>query len=563
MFMPLYDRALQTSGVIALGLAVVTATPDQAHAFVVERVSLSGNPSPVQVIDSWLHLPVDVDVAPGIPDTYFVSQLGGVASDASDGDDITKREGRIVLMDPDTGIVDYANPFLVIGETTNIDLSTVPEVGLFSTVFHPDFQTNGKFYVSVAVDFDGPAPPLPAGDPRSPQFNVAIREYTADPNNLAAGATFSKTIIELVQPVFNHNGSWLGFNPMETAVGDNNLYITFGDGGDQNDPRNYGQDTSNLYGTVVRIDIDGDDFPADPDRNYAIPADNPFVGSAGLDEIFAYGFRNPWRASFDSATGDLYIGDVGQFTWEEINFMPNGIGPTDDRNFGWRLREGFVTTPSGGVGGPQPADGVDPIIAYMHGGGTYNGNSVVGGIVYRGPIPELYGKYIFADSVSGNIWGIDLDDIPNFDPSNPGATLLNLTAAFAPEEGSFTAIVSFAEDEDGNLLIVDNGYNLANLGGHIFRVMPDAVTIPGDLDGDGFVGIADLNIILGMWNNTVQDNHPADPSGDNFVGIADLNVVLGNWNAGTPPTTEANIPEPSSILLTLGATLIHCRRPRR
>ncbi|MEZ6190883.1 MAG: PQQ-dependent sugar dehydrogenase [Phycisphaerales bacterium] len=535
--------------------------PSVSRAYTVERLTLPGNPTGGVNVDSSLHLPVDIDIAPGVSDSYFVSQLGAYNWATADIDPLTDRLGKIVRVDRATGVVDYANPFLVIEDTSLVEGHPhVPQVGLFSTVFHPDFQINGKLYVAVAADFEADPPTLP-GDPRVPVFNLAIREYVADPGNLAAGATFSKTIINIVEPRYDHDGGWLGFNPKEVEQGKRYLYITVGDGGDQHDPYNNGQNIESPLGSILRVDLDGDAFPADDTRNYAIPADNPFVGAAGMDEIFAYGFRNPWQASFDRATGDFYIGDVGQYNWEEINFIPHDIAPTDDRNFGWRPREGFVSTPTAGIGGPQPVDGVDPIIAYAHGGGAYQGFSVVGGIVYRGPITELRGMYIFADTQTGNIWGIHVDDIPLFDPANPALTLVNLTADFTPDQGSFTSIVSFAEDEAGNLLIVDMGSNRDEVGGHIFRVLPDPII--GDLDGDGFVGITDLNLVLGNWNLPVPGANPlADPSGDGFVGIEDLNLILGDWNAGTPSGVPADTPEPATLVL-LGLTLPATLSPRR
>ena len=150
-------------------------------------------------------------------------------------------------------------------------------------------------------------------------------------------------------------------------------------------PQSNAQDiTENWLGKMLRIDVDGDDFPADANRNYAIPASNPFVGVAGDDEIWAYGLRNPWRSSFDRQTGDLYIADVGQGDWEEINVQP--AGSAGGENYGWRLREGLVATPS--IGGDKPEGAIDPIHVYQHGSGPDQGLSVSGGYVYRGPIQE-------------------------------------------------------------------------------------------------------------------------------------------------------------------------------
>lgn len=547
--LPLH-RATSWSAALAVAVALWGSAAGAMAAYTVTRLSPNFNPGSMpHVVNTALHLPVDVDVAPGNSDYFFVSQLGGVGSDGSDGDDITKADGRIVLLDRNTGSVDFNTPFLAIGDTSLFEGVAVPEVGLFSTAFHPDFATNGKFYVSVAVNYPGPAPSLLPRDPRTPPFKLAVREYTADPSDIAAGATFSKTIFEVDQPVFNHNGSWIGFNPMETAQGDNYLYVTLGDGGNQHDPYEYGQDKNHLLGSIVRLDIDGDDFAADPDRNYAIPGDNPFVDADGLDEIWAYGFRNPWRASFDSATGDMYIGDVGQGTWEEIDRIAGDIGPSDDRNFGWRLREGFVATPTGpNVGGRAPADNVNPILAYRHGNGDFQGNSVAGGIVYRGPVEEFQGMYIFADSVSRNIWGIDLDDIDSFDPNNPSDTLVLLNDALAPQDGNYVSVVSFAEDEQGNLLIVDNGYDVGGLGGNIYRL--DFV-LAGDYNSDGTVDIADYTV----WRNhlgAAAGTLPNDLDGG-VIGPDQYDTWKANFGKSQPPlATAASVPEAGSLVQLLG-----------
>ena len=496
--------------------------------YVVNRLTTGTNNGSTVAVNTQLHLPTDVDFAPGIDDYIFISQLGGVNSDGSDGDDVTKKEGRIVLFNTTTGQVDYNNPFLVINDTDLLDPYGVPEVGLFSTAFHPDFATNGKFYVSVAVDYPGSGSlSLAPRDPRTSPFTVAVREYMANPTNLAAGATFSRTILQVNQPAPNHNGSWLGFSPLETADGKHYLYATFGDGGDQHDPQRYGQDLNSLLGTVVRVDIDADSFPSDPSRNYAIPADNPFVGTTALPEIWAYGLRNPWRASFDSLTGDMYIGDVGQNIWEEIDFIPADIAPGDPRNFGWRLREGFVATPTGGVGGAAPADNVDPIIAYMHGQGDYQGYSVAGGIVYRGPVEALQDMYIFADSVSGNIWGINLDDIPNFNPARPSDTLVWLNEDFKPADGSsFTSIVSFGEDAEGNLYIVDMGSDPAGLGGNIYRVDPG----PGPID-----------LILNVASGTQTQADAGRTIIDSVLSVTKTGAGTLVFNAANPYTGPTSV----------------------
>jgi hypothetical protein len=559
-----HRSALGKPLVFGLLFSMLFASPAAAD-FVVTRLTPNFNPGSLPHVNSTaLHLPVDVDFAPGNSDYLFISQLGGLGSDATDGDDITKADGRIVLMDRTTGAVNFNSPFLTIGDTNLFDpVFGAPEVGLFSTAFHPDFATNGLFYVSVAVNYPGGPPSLTPRDPRTPPFKVAIREYVANPNNIAAGASLNRTILEIDQPAFNHNGSWLGFNPLEVAEGNNYLYITMGDGGDQHDPQQYGQDLDSLLGTVMRIDIDGDDFAGDPLRNYAIPADNPFVGTAGRDEIWAYGLRNPWRGSFDSLTGDFFVGDVGQGTWEEINYLPFNTPHDGPRNFGWRAREGFVATPTGGVGGPPPADNVDPLIAYRHGSGNFRGNSVAGGVLYRGPIEELYGMYIFADSISGNIWGLHTDNFGAFDPNNPGETLVRLNNIIRPESGSFVSIVSFAEDEFGNLLIVDHGYDGAGLGGHIYRL--DFV-LAGDNNGDGLVDAADYVIWRDNLGTSGHARYTAgDADGDGDVDQNDYLAWRANFGNVAPQASlraGGVVPEPSSLLALCSLALLLAIRRR-
>lgn len=210
--------------------------------------------------------------APGDPDGLYVVQ---------------KDTGRILKVDPETG-----------GQTTLLDIpdteiATGGEQGLLGLAFHPDYAINGKVYVHLTNA---------AGD-------IEIREYTrstVDPAILDPASMLN--IFTIPHPVnANHNGGFLGFGP-----NDGYLYIAVGDGGSGDDPPNNAQNINSLLGKILRIDVDSDAFPADPDRNYAIPASNPFVGEAGADEIWVLGLRNPWRISFDSANGDLYIGDVGQ-----------------------------------------------------------------------------------------------------------------------------------------------------------------------------------------------------------------------------------------------------------
>ncbi len=332
------------------------------------------------------------------------------------------------------------------------------EQGLLGLAFHPDYASNGTFFVNFTANGAG--------------LETVIRRYVVSGDPDIADAGSGVDVLRYGQPQGNHNGGWIGFGP------DGYLYVASGDGGSFNDsgsghtePGGNAQDIEdNLLGKLLRIDVDGDDFPGDPERNYAVPADNPFVGTAGDDEIWAYGLRNPWRVSFDRSTGDLYIGDVGQGAWEEIDVQ--AASSSGGTNYGWRPREGLVATP--GVGGARPAGAVDPIYVYGHGSGSTQGFSITGGYVYRGPVAALQGMYFFADFVSGRLWSLRFDGSAEVahDGSNY-SEFLDWTDALLPDQGRIDNIASFGEDADGNLYIVD-------FDGEIFRIVDDAVEVAGD-----------------------------------------------------------------------------------
>jgi glucose/arabinose dehydrogenase len=344
----------------------------------------------------------------------------------------------------------------------NTPFVTVPgisagnEQGLLGLAFHPDYETNGYFYVYIT----------------DPDSRVLRYQVSLDPDVANAGS--ETQILEFAQPHLNHNAGWIGFGP------DGYLYIASGDGGggyDNGTGHTSGignaQDlTNNFLGKIIRVDVDVDDFPMDPGRNYAVPADNPFVGVAGDDEIWAYGLRNPYRASFDRATGDLYIGDVGQETCEELNVQPSTS--TGGENYGWRLREGTIQTPI--VGGPAPVGAIDPILDYPHPGNSercsdpgtgYEGFAVTGGLVYRGPIAELQGRYFFADFSTEKVWSLLWDGSApsSFDGTNyTDLTDHSSDPRFTPDLGSIGSISSFGEDAGGNLYVLDL------FGGEVFLV---------------------------------------------------------------------------------------------
>ena len=347
------------------------------------------------------------------------------------------------------------------------------EQGLLGMAFHPDYATNGFFYVAYT----------------NPNKQI-VRYHVSDDPDVADPAS-ATPVLSYVQPASNHNGGWMAFGP------DGYLYLSTGDGGgdDDNDAGHTagtgnGQDiTSNLLGKILRIDVDGDDFDTDPARNYAIPPDNPFVGTNGDDEIWVYGLRNPWRNSFDRATGDLYIGDVGQTACEELDVQPGTS--TGGENYGWRLREGVIATPTGGVGGARPAGAIDPIFDYPHGTGGnqcsdppdgFTGIAITGGYVYRGPVPELQGRYFFADFGTGRLWSLRWDGSPP--ASNDGHNYTELTdhtgePEFTPDMGTIGSVSSFGEDDVGNLYVLD-------LGGEVFLI-PEPGAVSMQLAGAGLI----------------------------------------------------------------------------
>jgi glucose/arabinose dehydrogenase len=369
-------------------------------------------------------------VTSGLSSPLYVTHAPGDANHIY----IVEQGGKIKVMDLDTN-----NTTVFLDITTQVQSGG--EQGLLGLAFSPDYETDDSFYVYYT---------------RKPDFAQQVAEYKVSANPLVANPGSARPILAMSDPASNHNGGWMEFGV------DGYLYISTGDGGGSNDEgtghtagTGNAQDiTDNLLGKLLRINPFGDDFPGDANRNYAIPPSNPFVGVTGDDEIWAYGLRNPWRCSFDRQTNDLWIGDVGQGAREEIDFQP--ASSDGGENYGWRLREGSIQTP-GSVGGPAPAGAIEPIYDYSHGAGQFQGNSVTGGYVYRGPIADLQGKYFFGDYVTQKVWSVTRD----------GATFTDLTdwtAQFAPNQGSIDGISSFGEDAQGNLYIVD-------LDGEIFRVV--------------------------------------------------------------------------------------------
>ncbi|MEX0686106.1 MAG: PQQ-dependent sugar dehydrogenase [Balneolales bacterium] len=292
---------------------------------------------------------------------------------------VVEQRGVIFVFPNDSAISD-ASVFLDISDKVE-DSSN--EEGLLGLAFHPDFSSNGYFYVNYTAS--------------DPDRTVIARFQVSDNPDLADEAS-EQEILSFEQPYGNHNGGQVSFGP------DGYLYIAVGDGGSGGDPQENGQDRSTLLGTILRIDIDNQES----ERNYAIPPDNPFADNDDgyREEIYAWGLRNPWRFSFDPENDNLWTGDVGQNTYEEINIVESG------KNYGWNIMEASHCF--------EPSTGCDqsglelPIWEYDRSEGDI---SVTGGFVYRGPtLSSLKGRYIYADYVSGRIWALDYSDLDN--PSN-------------------------------------------------------------------------------------------------------------------------------------------------
>jgi glucose/arabinose dehydrogenase len=314
---------------------------------------------------------------------------------------VIEKNGRIrIIQNGDLS----PNPFLDITDRVD-DRSN--EMGLIGLAFHPQFAQNGYFYVNYTGE---------GGD-------TFISRFQANGDSADPGSELN--LLKIDQPFPNHNGGSLVFGP------DGYLYAGLGDGGSQGDPFANGQNVNSLLGKILRLDVNS----AQP---YAIPPDNPFG-----NEVWAHGLRNPWRISFDKLTGDLYIGDVGQNQWEEIDFVP--AGTSGSLNFGWNLYEGSHAYQA--TGGDN-TEFVFPIAEYSHAEG---GCSVTGGYVYRGSLPEWNGIYLYGDYCMGNVWGL-------IHAGEQWQSQLLFE--------THTLITSFGEDENGELYLVSDDGSVYKLTGN-------------------------------------------------------------------------------------------------
>jgi glucose/arabinose dehydrogenase len=317
---------------------------------------------------------------------------------------VNERGGRIRIVDGDGSL--RGRDFVDLSGR----LEAGGERGLLGVAFHPDFAANGRVFVHYSRRGDGA---------------TIISELTASADRSSADPASERIILTLGQPFANHNGGQLAFGP------DGYLYIGLGDGGSGGDPFGNAQNRGVLLGKILRIDVDG---PHAPGKEYGLPDDNPYAGEgvspdAGLPEIWAYGLRNPWRFSFDRETGDLYIGDVGQNAFEEIDRQP--ADSDGGENYGWDLFEASHCS-----SGCDSIAAVAPVAEYGHDAGC----SVSGGYVYRGTAQlAMTGTYLFGDYCSGTIWTLPAGD--GLSPRHLADTDLGIS--------------SFGEGEDGEIYVVD------------------------------------------------------------------------------------------------------------
>ena len=389
---------LRTALLTVLAAGLVVASP------------LAAAPLATELVADGLGRAVGAVPAPGQPDRLYVI-------DSRQG-----TTGRIWIVDLPTGNR-LATPFLEVPNVT-----TANEQGLLGLAFHPDYAANGEFYVNYTTTGGGAA------------GRTLVERYqrsAGDPD--VADPTSAATVLTFDQPASNHNAGWMDFGP------DGHLYIATGDGGANS---SQAQNLSSLLGNILRID------PVVGAGGYTVPTDNPFVGNAGaLDEIWAYGLRNPWRDSFDRQTGDLWIADVGASSLEEVNKQL--AASSGGENYAWPHKEGTqINNP------PVPADAVDPVHVYSLPGSQ----AITGGYVYRGSLlgDEYQGRYFFGDYINGRVWSID---------ALTGDDLQDHTSALVPPgESSIGFISSFGQDANGELYIV-------TLDGSLYQVVPEPATL--------------------------------------------------------------------------------------
>jgi uncharacterized repeat protein (TIGR03806 family) len=399
---------------------------------------------------------------------------------------VIEQAGRVLRFANDSGVSDTSTVIDIRSPTDPIDVASGGEAGFLGMAFHPDYgDSNWYVYLSYTIDGAGTGGP----------FISIVSRFESRDSGLTLDPTSAIELLRLNQPFSNHNGGQISFGP------DGYLYISYGDGGSGGDPGDRAQNTSNFFGAMLRIDVNSG-------SPYRIPTDNPFfgnglcntgAGAAACPEIFAWGLRNPWKWSFDDQTGQLWLADVGQNAWEEVDIIELG------GNYGWRCREGAHNY---NTSGNCPAGLIDPVIEYSHS----VGNSITGGVVYHGgSIPELTGRYVFGDYSQGKIFA----SVDNGDGTYGFEQLLD-TSFF---------ISAFAPEADGELLFLNLG------GGNIQRIVQSGGNsndpVATTLSASGCVGVAD----------------PSQPA----IGLIPYDINVPFWSDGAVKERFYAIPDGTSI----------------
>jgi glucose/arabinose dehydrogenase len=429
-------------------------------------------------IASGLSNPVFVTAPPGDFGRLFIVELRGSNGQAPRAD--------IRILNLANNSIN-ATPFLSLDP-----VGSGEEQGLLGLAFDPAYASNGYFYINYVV---------------SQNQATRVARYRVMPGNPdIADASSATTVIEIPNTFDIHNGGWLGFGP------DGYLYIARGDGGSGGDPFNRAQSLDTLLGKVLRINV--------ATLPYTVPPTNPFVGQPPRrPEIWAYGLRNPWRCSFDRQSGDLWIADVGQEQWEEVNFQPaSGSPPYTARNYGWRCYEGNAPYNLSGCGGASSY--TFPVLAYQH---TIVGNecAVMGGYVYRGcAIPALRGHYFFADLCAGKIWSF-------LYAGGQVTQLTDRTAELTPQNGPPPmAIYSFGEDAAGELYFM--GF------GNLFKMVPRCYANCDASTQTPVLNVLDFNCFLNRFTAgdcyTNCDGSTMPP----VLNVLDFSCFLNRFSQGCP-----------------------------
>tara|TARA_Y100000590_G_C15695295_1_gene1004896 strand:- start:433 stop:1737 length:1305 start_codon:yes stop_codon:yes gene_type:complete len=417
-------------------------------------------------------LTADYEVVNAFPNLSFNDPVGIYhADDSSDRLFVIEQTGKIKVFNNHPDVTSF-DVFLDITSIVDQD-GGYTEEGLLGLAFHPNYSENGYFYVNYTS--------------HNPRRNVIARYSVNENNPNQADYNSEFIILEVNQPYTNHNGGQLGFGP------DNYLYIIFGDGGSSGDPLGHGQNLSTLLGSLIRIDIDNPSIGL----NYGIPSDNPFISNLeARDEIYAYGLRNMWRFNWDVNTGLLWGADVGQNAFEEIDIIYSGL------NYGWNIMEGNHCYPSGSNCSDEGFE--PPVWEYeLYVDGVC---SITGGFVYRGySTLSLYGKYIYGDWCTGDMWSLKYNENGNHQNEHLLTTGINIT--------------SFGVDEYNELLFCGNE--------NIYKLISNE----GDLNNDGSLNVLDVVLLINLILEN-GFNSDADINSDLSLNVLDvvliINMILGN-----------------------------------